>query len=205
MVAAARRYELLTPLVDESLKAGARQAAAVRLDVKSGEGLSDAVATLSSMQGEPCLVNNAGVGRFSSFAETDLDDHIDQLEINLAGIMRATHAFLPVALVHGSGVVINVLSVAADHVFSHAAVYSATKAGARQFGKCLAAEYRHQGLRVSNVLPGATDTELWGEECPPRDKMLRPEAVAKAIVDLIETPADRMVEEIVLTPPGGIL
>ena len=75
------------------------------------------------------------------------------------------------------------------------------------FGKCIAAEYRTRGIRVTSILPGSTDTPLWDSQSfqPNREDMLSPRAVAECIRDVILSPADRSFDEIVLMPPKGIL
>lgn len=157
--------------------------------------------------GEPVLINNAGMAQFGDYAETRWDDHAAQIETNLVGTMKLTHAVLPAMLDHKSGLIVNVLSIAAKHVFSGAAVYSATKAGILQFGNSLREEYRRSGIRLTNILPGAVNTPLWDSQgfSPPTEKMLSAVSVAQTIADVIALPADRVVDEITLTPPDGIL
>ena len=65
-------------------------------------------------------------------------------------------------------------------------------------------EVRDSGIRVMTVLPGAVDTPIW-DDIPgdwDRTNMLRPEAVAQAVVDLLQQPRETSVDEIVLTPPS---
>lgn len=77
-----------------------------------------------------------------------------------------------------------------------------------QFANVIREEYRKQGIRVTNVFPGATNTPIWGTDPtqgPPREKMLSARAVAEAIFGVIALPSDRVVEEILVTPPDGVL
>lgn len=99
---------------------------------------------------------------------------------------------------------INVLSVAASVPLSGAAVYGASKAGLRMFGLVLQAELRDQGVVITNLLPGATSTDMWSENSP-REDMMPPVALAEAIAWLLSLPKDRVVEEMSLMPPKGIL
>ena len=83
----------------------------------------------------------------------------------------------------------------------------ASKAGLLAAARGWQAEYRRTGLRITNLLPGATDTPIWdgGSFIPERNDMLPAAAVAEAIRDLILSPSDRNVDELTLMPPKGIL
>jgi NADP-dependent 3-hydroxy acid dehydrogenase YdfG len=66
---------------------------------------------------------------------------------------------------------------------------------------------RKHGIRVMAILPGAVDTAIWGdgEGIPDREKMIRPATVARLIVQMLTTPADAMVDELLVLPQEGIL
>ena len=193
-------------MAKECLEKGARAAAAAPLDLSDPTQAQRLLAHLKNLgEGEQVLVNNAGTAQFGVFHEMAWDDHVKQIELNLIGTMAATYAVLPAMLDEGSGQFINVLSIAATHVFAGAEAYSASKAGALAFGRSLSAAYRAQGIRVSQILPGATNTPIWGSTGPDKDEMLAPEAVARVIRDLIDAPADRVIDEVTISPPKGIL
>ncbi len=203
-----RRLDLLLELSKECAARGARAIGVASLDLaQTNESLKLQDAVRDFQTGEVVLVNAAGQARFGSFHETPLDDHLAQMQVNTAGTIAATHALLPLMLDSGSGQIVNVLSIAVRHSFPGAAAYSASKAAIDAFGKCLSAEYRAQGIRVTSLYPGATDTALWveGSGHPPREKMLSARAVGRAIRDLINLPPDRVVDELTMTPPLGIL
>ena len=66
-------------------------------------------------------------------------------------------------------------------------------------------EMRNSGIRVTAVLPGATDTPGWGEADVDRARMMQPESVAKAVIDACTCPADTTPEKIILRPRTGDL
>lgn len=152
------------------------------------------------------LVNCAGIAEYGTYHEMDWPAIEHQLQANLIAPMRLTHAMLP-WLLGGQGQVINVLSIAATQTFAGAAAYMASKAGLLATARGWQAEYRRSGLRITNLLPGATDTPIWdgGSFIPERTDMLPALAVAEAIRDLILSPSDRNVDELTLMPPKGIL
>lgn len=200
VVIAARRESTLSEVAAECGQKANVFACDVTTDAKAliefARNLGDAV--------EPVLVNAAGVAEFGDFTATGFQN---QLDVNLAAPLALCQAAIPWMLEHGSGQIINVLSIAATTPFSGAAAYAASKAGLLIAGRCLSAEYRKQGVRVTSILPGATNTPIWDDASfvPQRADMLRVSAVAEAICYLVGLPADRVIEELTLTPPKGIL
>ena len=133
------------------------------------------------------LVNSAGVFDLAPVAETGGEILRRNLDVNLVGVINVTRAFLRGMLDAGSGLVINVGSVAGWRAFPENAAYSASKFGMRGFHEVLLEEVRGTGVRACLLEPGAVDTPLWdpldpdsSPNLPDRDQMLRPEDVARA-------------------------
>lgn len=207
LVLNARRENLLEELAEACLAEGAAAAKVVPGDVTRQETAKALAESAGQLEGELVLVNNAGFVEFGDFHETDIEGAARMVDVLLMGTMRATHALLPLMLADGRGTVVNVLSIAANTEFPGAAAYCAAKAGTLMFSRVLAQEYRKKGVRVTSILPGSTDTPIWDkmESHPPREEMMPASAVAEAIRDAINAPRDRTIDEIVLTPPQGIL
>jgi len=208
LVLNARREDVLRTLAEECLAAGSSAVSVVAGDVShpaTGPQLADAVAM--SGAGEVVLVNNAGTAAFGPFHELPIETAVRMVDVLLSGAMRATHALLPTMLEEGRGTIVNVVSVAALQTFSSAEAYCAAKAGLLAFSRSLARDYRPMGVRVTSLIPGASDTALWDaiEGHPDRADMLSPQAVAEAIKMVVDSPRDRSYDEIVLTPPKGVL
>lgn len=204
----ARRGHELQTLAESCLSGGACSVSVVAGDITdqhTAPQLADAVAM--SGLGEVVLVNCAGTAAFGQFHEQEIETAVGMVDVILGGAMRATHALLPAMLANGSGTVINVLSIAARQDFGGSQAYCAAKAGLAAFSRTLSLDYRAQGVRVTSVLPGATDTPLWDEieNHPAREDMLPARAVAETIKYLVDLPRDRVIDEIVLTPPKGTL
>ncbi|MCH8978333.1 MAG: SDR family NAD(P)-dependent oxidoreductase [Armatimonadetes bacterium] len=203
----ARREKQLNELAELCLAEGAPAASAAAGDITDQKTAQRIAASASQLEGELVLVNNAGFVEFGDFHESDIERAAGMVDVMLTGTMRTTHALLPLMLADGKGTVVNVLSVAAKTEFPGAAAYCAAKAGAHMFSRVLCQGYRQKGVRVTSIIPGSTDTPIWDpiESHPPREDMMPASAVAEAIRDAINAPRDRAVEEIVLTPPKGIL
>jgi short-subunit dehydrogenase len=155
----------------------------------------------------PILINNAGIADFGSFDQQPMEMFEKHVQLNYLAGVGMCHAALPWMLENGGGQVINVLSIAAQHAFSGASAYCSSKAAMRMFSKVLAQEYRARGIRVTAIVPGSTDTPLWDKNPwkPEVADMLQPTTVAEAIRDVVLSPKDRNVDELVLMPPNGIL
>lgn len=169
--------------------------------------LERAKAFNSESEVTPVLVNSAGVAEFGDFAEMSITSIENQIRTNLMGPLYACHEMIPWMIERGGGQIINVLSMTAAHVMAGSAAYSAAKAGLLMLGKTIAAEYRRKGVRVTSVLPGATDTPIWNDKSfvPPREDMLTIDAVADLIADIVLMPPDRNIDELTIMPPKGVL
>lgn len=143
------------------------------------------------------IVNSAGAFSLGSFSETDPADLERQLSINLVAPFLLIRGFLPAMLARGSGSVIQIGSIAGRVALPGNAAYSASKYGLRGMHEVLAAELQGSGVRATLIEPAATDTALWdtidleqGGTLPSRAEMMRPEAVARAILYVLEQPPE---------------
>ena len=104
------------------------------------------------------LVNNAGIGSWGLFAETDLSRELELLQINVVALTHMTKLFLPAMIARGRGYVCNVASTAAFQPGPLMAVYYASKAYVLSLTEALANECEGTGVRVSALCPGPTET-----------------------------------------------
>jgi NADP-dependent 3-hydroxy acid dehydrogenase YdfG len=153
------------------------------------------------------LVTSAGTAAFGTVADSKPADWDTMLALNLRAVMVCCRAALPPMMRQRSGTILNVGSIASKRALSGSAVYTATKTAVDAFSRVLAEEMRPHGVRVGVLVAGAVDTPLWDTlgSSPPRDKMLRPEDVARAAVLMAALPPRASLEELTLLPAGGIL
>jgi len=152
------------------------------------------------------LINNAGTAHpAATIDRLPLDDWRDAIETNLTGMFLCTRAALP--MINPGGAIVNNLSIAARNAFTGQAGYIAAKHGAKGFTDTLREELRSRNMRVIGLLPGATDTDIWNIFWPdaPREKMISPETVAQAVMNVLNLPDTAAVEEIVLASTSGRL
>ena len=149
------------------------------------------------------LINNAGVTYVAPFEEITLDQWQQTLAINVTAPFLLTQNLLP-QLEKGSSIV-NILSVAAYTTFPHWSSYSMSKFALDGMSRCLREELRPRGIRVINIYPAATNTDLW-ENVPgdwARENMLDPDEVARAAAYALSRPPSVLVEDIKVGSNAG--
>jgi NAD(P)-dependent dehydrogenase (short-subunit alcohol dehydrogenase family) len=115
------------------------------------------------------LVNVAGFGIAATVLDTSDQDWNRIITTNLTGPFLLTRAVLPLMLDNGSGVIVNVASVAGVVGIPARAAYCASKAGLIGLTRAVAADYASQGVRCVAVCPGTVDTE-WVERIVAADR-----------------------------------
>lgn len=157
--------------------------------------------------GEPpdVVINNAGDFALAPIVETDAETFERLLAINLRVPFELTRALLPGMLRRRSGHIVNVGSIAGRVAFPGNVAYSASKFGLRGVHEVLVEELKGTGVKASWIEPSAVDTPLWDHldpdaraDLPSRAQMLRPEAVAAAVIFVIDQPDDVTIESISL-------
>jgi NAD(P)-dependent dehydrogenase (short-subunit alcohol dehydrogenase family) len=151
------------------------------------------------------LVNNAGIAVVKPFAEITAVEWEQTVGVNVTAPFMLTQHFAP-RMPPGSSIV-NVLSVAAKTGFPNWSAYCMSKFALEGFSQSVREELRDHKIRVINIYPAATDTDIWNavQGDWPRDKMISPEEVASAVVYALFQPANVAVENITLANAAGNL
>ena len=133
------------------------------------------------------LINNAGIGVFKAVEDSTLADFDSMVNTNLRGIYICTAIVLPSMIEHHEGMLIDINSISTLKAFPNNAIYAATKAGALAFGRSLREEVRSQGIKVIEVVVGATSTDIWDPTLRSQFqfRMMLPEDVAEVVADVV--------------------
>jgi len=204
----ARRPEVASDLVDEAKKKGLALTL-LAMDVRDDASVK---AGLDQIGEVDILVNNAGFEVWGPLEEMTVADLEDQFATNVSGPFRLMTAVLPGMRQRGSGVIVNLSSVAGVVAAPLNGLYASSKWALEALTECLHYEVGHFGIRTHLVEPGAVETPFGdnrrlvgaaaGNESPyssliteweqaqeklnPGGDVTQPEAVAAVILDAIE-------------------
>src|SRR5207247_7733227 len=158
-------------------------------DLATSAGVSDLIAEVGAQPIE-LLVNNAGVAVVKPFGEITQIEWEQTVGVNVTAPFMLTQHFVP-RMPPGSSVV-NILSIAAKSGFANWSAYCMSKFALEGFSQSVREELRDRKIRVMNVYPAATETDIWDniEGNWPRHKMISPQDVASAVAYAISRPAD---------------
>lgn len=153
------------------------------------------------------LLNNAGVGLFKPFHETTESEFDNLIDVNVKGPFNCIQTVLPFMLKKEDGTIVNISSVAVIDNFANCAVYNLSKAALLTLSRSLRNEYRSKNIKIIDIIPGATDTNIWDTESRLQfsERLMKPYNLAKMIVDAVRNSyeGNLLVEEIIIRPIQG--
>jgi NADP-dependent 3-hydroxy acid dehydrogenase YdfG len=157
----ARRTERL----DELASRIGGSAFGVGMDVTRQESVDRGVEVITERLGRVDLVvNAAGVMLAAPIQEARSDDWARMIDTNVTGVLRLIGAFTPdlieAAASGGTADLVNISSIGSHLVFPGYGVYGATKAAVTQLSNAIRADLSPYDVRVTNVEPGLTESEL---------------------------------------------
>lgn len=155
----------------ETLTAGAEdRVLTLPLDVTDQDQITEAVAQSLSRFGRiDVLINNAGIGYFSSVEEGMEEETRKMFEINFWGLMQMTNAVLPQMRQQKRGHIINFSSIGGLVSFPTLGYYHATKYAVEGISESLAQEVAHLNINVTLVEPSGFRTDWSGRSSAKTD------------------------------------
>lgn len=139
------------------------QIAKVILDVTNHDQVVDAVKTAQQKFGSiDVLVNNAGLGYFGTFEESDLDDAKYMFDVNVWGLVDMTREVLPIMRQQKSGIIINFSSIGGLYSFPTLSFYHGTKYAVEGITESIAKEVSELGIKTMLVEPSGFRTDWAG-------------------------------------------
>lgn len=211
---AARRVDRLASLQAE-LEAGGASAAAVSLDVQSGEAVRAAFDAVEAALGKlDIVVNNAGISIVKPALTMPEEDWDAVVDTNLRGAwLVAQTAGQRWVAAKRPGSIVNIASILGLRTIGQVAPYNASKAGLIHLTRALAMEWARYDIRVNAICPGYIETEMnsdfWKTDGGkrlidriPQRRIGKPEHLDGALL-LLASEAGAFMTGSVLTVDGG--
>jgi len=158
------------------------------------------------------LVNSAGINIGNRMmANIDPADFDRVLQINTTGTFNCIYAAVPIMRQKHTGLIVNIVSLAGLRVMPLAGLpYCVSKFATAALGTFVNLEEAANGIKVTNIYPGETNTPIIDKRPNPpslekRAQMLQPEDIAACVIMIAKLPARAVVPELVITPPHMIV
>lgn len=158
----ARRQDRLADLAAQLTSSHGIHVHTAVVDVRDLVAVRRTVAELPApFQAPDVLVNNAGLSRgLVPLQEGRIDDWEEMIDTNIKGLLYVTRSLLPNMIERGSGLVVNIASIAGIQPYRGGNVYGATKAAVKMISDSLQIDVNGTGVRICNIDPGLVETEF---------------------------------------------
>lgn len=135
----------------------------IQLDVTDDSSVRNAIKQIMTKAGRiDLLVNNAGYGLTGAFEDLSIDEIKAQYETNFYGVIRVTHAVLPIMRAQRAGRIVNISSGAGRLGYPGGSAYVSTKFALEGLSESMAYELEPLGISVILVEPGVIRTNFAG-------------------------------------------
>ncbi len=162
-------FDLLITAEDAELMTAAQrleqtgsQVEVVRVDLTGDDGVDELFRRITAT-GRPvaAIALNAGIGGGGAFLDSDLDDELRIIDLNVRSTVHLARHVLPEMVARGEGRVLFTSSIASGMPGSFQAVYNASKSFVQSLSLALRDELRDTGVTVTSLMPGPTETEFF--------------------------------------------
>jgi NADP-dependent 3-hydroxy acid dehydrogenase YdfG len=211
VVVCARRYDRLSGLVAQIEAAGAK-ALAIPGDMTVEDDARGAVdKTVTAFGRIDILINSAGIMEAGGIENCDTAIYRRVIDINLMGTVYASAAAVPHMLEQGGGDIITISSLAGRKGGPMTSAYSASKHAVNMMTDGMRQELGGRNIRVTTLMPGATETEVADSISDPqwrtaikahvsKEGAVKPRDIGEAIVFILAMPRRTNISEISIRP-----
>lgn len=175
-------------------------------DIADFEVASELVrTTVLKFGGLNALVVNAGIGVFGSFLDTSQDKVEEIIRTNILGSIHLVRAAMPELIKNESSDILFISSTAGSRGGANEAVYAATKHAQNGLAGSLDREFRKQGVRISIIAPGSTNTNFAsgnGRQADGKgqEEFLNPSDVAETVAFTLSLPKNARIQYLSILP-----
>jgi 3-hydroxybutyrate dehydrogenase len=132
------------------------------------------------------LINNAGYAIFTRVEDYTGGEYEHMIAVHVFGAVYGMHAAIPLMRRQNYGRIINMISRGAETAVPGLSAYSSAKAALWAVTRCAALEVTEADILINALIPGPTDTAIWGR---PRPELQKPSAVYPSAKMLATLPA----------------
>lgn len=159
LILVARRLDRLQALAAELRRAHAVEVITEHVDLSDVAAITALHASLRARGIDvEILINNAGHGLQGAFLDTSVQSTLDMVQLDIASLTIMTHLFAADMRKRGHGRILLVASLLALWGVQDMAVYGASKAYVLRFGDALHREFKRDGVTVTSLCPGMSNT-----------------------------------------------
>lgn len=163
LIITGRRQERLESIKDQIKNDHDVDVVSLCFDVREEQEVINAVGSLSSdiTSKITLLINNAGLAVGKGSIDNGLsDDWNRMIDTNVKGLLYVTKAVVPFLKANTNSQIINIASIAGKEVYPGGNVYCASKHAVDALSKAMRIDLVQYGIKVTNIAPGAADTEF---------------------------------------------
>ena len=162
LILTARRIDRLESLKSTLEKDYNIKVKVIKVDYADTNSIKNAVSSLDNeWKNIDILINNAGLALGKDyFYNNDIEDSLQMIRVNCEGLIVLTKMIIPLMLGSKNADIVNLSSTAADEAYFGGAIYCSTKSFVEMFGDVLRVELIDKPIRVTNIKPGAVNTEF---------------------------------------------
>ena len=134
----------------------------IELDVDKEDSIKSAVKKIQEQKGRiDVLVNNAGYGLFGCIEDITMDELKAQFQTNFFGIVSLIQEIAPIMRKQGSGIIVNISSVAGRIGFPGTPAYISSKFALEGLSECMRYELSPFGIKTIIIEPGVIQTNFF--------------------------------------------
>jgi len=212
LIITGRRKERLDEIAHHLADKYAIEVLTLNFDVRNRKEVETAVNSLSDKwKNIDVLLNNAGLAvGLTNIQDGIYEDWERMIDTNIKGLLYITRNVAPLMIANGSGHIINIGSIAGKETYPFGNVYCGTKHAVDSLTKAMRIDMVSEGIRVSQIAPGAVETEFSNVRFKGDDakadsiyqgfEPLHPEDIADAVYYCASLPAHVNINDMVIMP-----